>query len=90
MSNNYSNNTNSNSSSNSSSNRINVPEAKFKMLTRQRGRRPRQGQMVKKMCPVGRARFDRQSRTSVGHCPAGGVHSRNHDLSDILSVSYRI
>ena len=26
------------------------------------------GQMVKKMCPVGRARFDRQSRTAVGHC----------------------
>ncbi|MBQ4550889.1 MAG: alpha/beta-type small acid-soluble spore protein [Oscillospiraceae bacterium] len=26
------------------------------------------GQMVKKMCPVRSARFDRQSRTAVGHC----------------------
>ena len=26
------------------------------------------GQMVKKMCPVGRAKYDRQSRTAVGHC----------------------
>ena len=25
------------------------------------------GQMVKKMCPVRSARFDRQSRTAVGH-----------------------
>ena len=25
-------------------------------------------QMVKKMCPVGRARFERHSRTAVGHC----------------------
>ena len=25
------------------------------------------GQMVKKMCPVRKARFDRQSRTAVGH-----------------------
>ena len=67
MSNNYSNNTNSNSSSNSSSNGINVPEAKFKMLTRQRGRRPRQGQMVKNMRPIRSMKYDRQSRTSVGH-----------------------
>ena len=26
------------------------------------------GQMVKKMCPVRNARFERQSRTAVGHC----------------------
>ena len=26
------------------------------------------GQMVKKMCPVRSARFDRQSRTAVRHC----------------------
>ena len=26
------------------------------------------GQMVKKMCPVGRAKYERQSRTAVGHC----------------------
>ena len=26
------------------------------------------GQMVKKMCPVRSAKFDRQSRTAVGHC----------------------
>ena len=26
------------------------------------------GQMVKKMCPVRHARFERQSRTAVGHC----------------------
>ena len=26
------------------------------------------GQMVKKMCPVRSARFDRQSRTALGHC----------------------
>ena len=26
------------------------------------------GQMVKKICPVRSARFDRQSRTAVGHC----------------------
>ena len=26
------------------------------------------GQMVKKMCPIRSARFDRQSRTAVGHC----------------------
>ena len=26
------------------------------------------GQMVKKMCSVGRAKFERQSRTAVGHC----------------------
>ena len=26
------------------------------------------GQMVKKMCPVRSARFDRHSRTAVGHC----------------------
>ena len=25
-------------------------------------------QMVKKMCPVGRAKYERQSRTAVGHC----------------------
>ena len=25
-------------------------------------------QMVKKMCPAGRAKFERQSRTAVGHC----------------------
>ena len=24
-------------------------------------------QMVKKMCPVGRAKYERQSRTAVGH-----------------------
>ena len=24
--------------------------------------------MVKKMCPVGRAKYERQSRTAVGHC----------------------
>ena len=26
------------------------------------------GQMVKKMCSVGRAKFERQSRTAMGHC----------------------
>ena len=26
------------------------------------------GQMVKKMCPVRSARFERRSRTAVGHC----------------------
>ena len=26
------------------------------------------GQMVKKMCPVRSARFERQSRTAMGHC----------------------
>ena len=26
------------------------------------------GQMVKKMCPVRSARYERQSRTAVGHC----------------------
>ena len=26
------------------------------------------GQMVKKICPVRSARFERQSRTAVGHC----------------------
>ena len=26
------------------------------------------GQMVKKMCPIRSARFERQSRTAVGHC----------------------
>ena len=26
------------------------------------------GQMVKKMCPVRTARYERQSRTAVGHC----------------------
>ena len=26
------------------------------------------GQMVKKMCPVRSAKFERQSRTAVGHC----------------------
>ena len=26
------------------------------------------GQMVKKMCPVRNARFERQSRTAMGHC----------------------
>ena len=26
------------------------------------------GQMVKKMCPVRSARFERQSRTALGHC----------------------
>ena len=26
------------------------------------------GQMVKKMCPIRSVRFDRQSRTAVGHC----------------------
>ena len=26
------------------------------------------GQMVKKMCPIRSARYDRQSRTAVGHC----------------------
>ena len=26
------------------------------------------GQMVKKMCPVRSAKYDRQSRTAVGHC----------------------
>ena len=25
------------------------------------------GQMVKKMCPAGRAKYERQSRTAVGH-----------------------
>ena len=25
-------------------------------------------QMVKKMCPAGRAKYERQSRTAVGHC----------------------
>ena len=29
------------------------------------------GQMVKKMCPVRSAKFDRQSRTAVGHCQRG-------------------
>ena len=84
MSNNYSNNTGnntSNSSRNSSSNRLNVPEARqamdqFKMqsanevgvnlkngyngdLTSQRG---------KKIWPVRSAKYERQSRTAVGHC----------------------
>ena len=26
------------------------------------------GQMVKKMCPVRSAKYERQSRTAVGHC----------------------
>ena len=26
------------------------------------------GQMVKKMCPIRTAKYERQSRTSVGHC----------------------
>ena len=26
------------------------------------------GQMVKKMCPVRTARYERQSRTALGHC----------------------
>ena len=26
------------------------------------------GQMVKKMCPIRSAKFERQSRTTVGHC----------------------
>ena len=26
------------------------------------------GQMVKKMCPIRSAKFERQSRTAVGHC----------------------
>ena len=26
------------------------------------------GQMVKKMCPIRSARYERQSRTAVGHC----------------------
>ena len=26
------------------------------------------GQMVKKMCPVRNAKYERQSRTAVGHC----------------------
>ena len=26
------------------------------------------GQMVKKMCPVRSTKYDRQSRTAVGHC----------------------
>ena len=26
------------------------------------------GQMVKKMCPIRSAKYDRQSRTAVGHC----------------------
>ena len=26
------------------------------------------GQMVKKMCPVRTARYERQSRTAMGHC----------------------
>ena len=26
------------------------------------------GQMVKKMCPVRTAKYERQSRTAVGHC----------------------
>ena len=30
-------------------------------------RRPRQRRMVKKRCPVRSARFERQSRTAVGH-----------------------
>ena len=29
------------------------------------------GQMVKKMCPIRSARFDRHSRTAVGHCQRG-------------------
>ena len=58
---------------NSSSNHVNVPQVhhatdQFKLLTHHRGRRPRQGLMDKKMCPVRTARFDRQSRTAVGHC----------------------
>ena len=28
------------------------------------------GQMVKKMCPVHTARFERNSRTAMGHCQA--------------------
>ena len=26
------------------------------------------GQMVKKMCPIRSAKYDRQSRTAMGHC----------------------
>ena len=26
------------------------------------------GQMVKKMCPIRSMKYDRQSRTAVGHC----------------------
>lgn len=63
---------NQNSNSNSSSNRVNVPQAhhatdQFKMLTHHRGRHPRQGLMDKKMCPVRITKYERQSRTAVGH-----------------------
>ena len=30
------------------------------------------GQMVKKMCPVRSAKYERQSRTAVGHCQRVG------------------
>jgi len=61
--------------SNNSSNKLNVPQAKqgmeqFKMLIRQRGRRQpqeRQAQMIRKMFPAGRAKFDRNNRIAPGH-----------------------
>ena len=67
--------------SNNSSNKLNVPQAKqgmeqFKMqAANEVGVNLKNGyngdlgkaQMVKKMCPAGRAKYERQSRTAVGH-----------------------
>ena len=68
--------------SNNSSNKLNVPEARqtmdqFKMqAANEVGVNLKNGyngdlgkaQMVKKICPAGRAKYERQSRTAVGHC----------------------
>ena len=68
--------------SNNSSNKLNVPQAKqgmeqFKMqaaievgVNLKNGYNGDLGkaQMVKKMCPVRTAKYERQSRTAVGHC----------------------
>ena len=67
--------------SNNSSNKLNVPQAKqgmeqFKMqAANEVGVNLKQGcngnlgkaQTVRKMCPIGRAKYERQSRTAVGH-----------------------
>ena len=68
--------------SNNSSNKLNVPQAKqgmeqFKMqaanevgVNLKNGYNGDLGKalMVKKMCPVRSMKYDRQSRTAVGHC----------------------
>ena len=53
-----------------SSNKPNVPQARQGCngdLTSREAGDLGKAQMVKKMCPVGRAKYDRQSRTAVGH-----------------------